>query len=56
MKAFSKWWEEEGFYFEYEAMCEVAWRAALERLLKDLDTNSLLSSTVKRYIEKELEE
>ena len=30
MKAFEKWWKEEGFYFEYEAMCEETWKAALE--------------------------
>ena len=28
MTGFKKWWKEEGFHYEYEAMCEDAWTAA----------------------------
>ena len=33
MRKFEKWWEEEGFYYEYEGMCEDTWKAALEWIL-----------------------
>ena len=34
MKGFKKWWKEEGFYYEYEGMCEDAWKEALKWVLE----------------------
>lgn len=55
MKGFEKWWKEEGFYFEYEAMCEDTWESALKWILSKVEQSNSDGSII-QYINDELKE
>ncbi len=55
MTGFKKWWKDDGFHYEYEAMCEDAWKEAL-KWVKDKLECEIQPGDIEYFIDKELKE